>query len=148
VARRLAALAVAVEHATDLLVPSVDAGVLLFTGMLAFLTAALAGIAPASPRPADPTRRAQRGRPDGRAGRRVRAVAKPARRDGSRAGGGRARRVPACSSRTHLAETIQPGFDTSHVAVARLNLRPPGSTPRRLTFLAALARAASRRCRA
>ncbi len=93
VARRLAALAVAVEHAPD-----------RARAVRRRRRTALHRDARVSHRGArghrarlhrvarDGTRRAQRGRPDRRAGRRVRAVARPARRDGSRAGGGRARR--------------------------------------------------------
>ena len=109
------------------LVPSVDASVLLFTGMLAFLTAALAGIAPAFT--------ASRG------------TARDALNEGGRTGspGVESARLRGLLVATevalaavalvgaglflknfYLARTIQPGFDTGRVAVARFNLSAAG----------------------
>ena len=110
-----------------MLVPSVDAGVLLFTGTLAFLTAALAGIVPAFT--------ASRG------------TARDALNEGGRTGapGVESARLRGLLVATevalaavalvgaglflknfYLARTIQPGFDTGRVAVARLNLSAAG----------------------
>ena len=110
-----------------LLVPSVDVNVLLFTGALAFLTAALAGVAPAFT--------ASHG------------TARDALNEGGRAGapGVESTRLRGLLVVTevalaavaligaglflknfYLARAIQPGFDPSHVAVARLNLSAAG----------------------